>query len=248
MSFNISFFKPIYLTFDEKPLLIAGYLGKIKFDLSNFDFIKSVWQEAQRKYERMHFSTSSVRFDKSWTGEVGEQVVKHVFASRGIEIIQRKRQIIHGYDGGDLLIKHNNREMIVNVSSRKLSKNDNVLNVVIKPDEYYCLIPAEQIGQYVDRSQLAVFVFILGKTSEKCQIENDFIDVFTEIDFIVPGYLSASDLKALKDNNYVNIKQKGEKLRGLYNSLSYPIPMYTNNYVIPLSFLKKFTIENSTAI
>jgi len=99
MSFNISSFKPIYLIFDEEPLLIAGYLGKIKFDLSNFDFIKSVWQEAQRKYQRMHFSTSSVRFNKSWTGEVGEQVVKHVFASKGIKIIQRKPQIIHGYNG-----------------------------------------------------------------------------------------------------------------------------------------------------
>lgn len=244
MSFNISFFKPIYLSLDGKNLLISGYVGKIKFDLSNFDFVKYIWQEAQRKYERMHFSTPSVRFDKSWTGEIGEQVVKYLFTSRGIEIIQKKRQIIHGYDGGDLFLRYNNREIIVNVSSRKLSKNDNILNVIIRPDEYYCLIPVEQIGQYLDRAHLAVFVFILEKASEKCQIEDNFIEVSTEIDFIVPGYLSAKDLKALKDNNYINIKQKGEKLRGLYSSLSYPITMYTNNYVIPLSFLRRFSIGN----
>jgi len=243
MSFNITHFRPIYLTLDGKHLLVAGYLGNIKFDLSNIDFVKRVWQEAQRKYERMHFSTPSIRFDKSWTGEFGEQIVKYLLVSRGIEIIQRKRQIIHGYDGGDLIIKYNNKEMIVNVSSRKLSKNDDVLSVAINPHEYYCLIPVEQIGQYINRSQLAIFVFLLGKASEKCKIENYFIDVFTEIDFIVPGYLSAMDLKALKENNYINIKQKGEELKGLYNSLSYSIPMYTNNYVIPMSFLRKFKIE-----
>ena len=245
MSFIVKNISQINLVQNSSIINIFAYKGNFIFDdnsLNAISILKSILDESAKKYTRMHFDNISVRFDKSWTGEVGEKICEYLIKNiRNINIVNKKKQIINGYDGGDINIIINNEESIINVSSRKLSSYDNVLNVVKKPDEYFVLIPVDQFIQYTQKANLALFIFLKPTNQKTVLIGNKDIEFFTEADFIVPGFLTNNDLLAMKNSGYITVKKKNDIIKGLYNSLRYDVKMYTDNYVIFVNLLKRFS-------
>jgi len=250
--FNFEKISEVRLVNEENVLGTYAYVGEIIFNAEYklaLEFIRSVKEEALRKYKRMHYETSATRFDKSWTGLLGEEVCKFVLSKfilskfKNVEICEKQKVYTRGYDGGDVVLNVDNKQRIINVSTRKLSKKDDVLNVVLRPDEYFVLIPEDQFEQYTVKSRLALFVFLKPKSENHVQIDNDTLSVITKADFIIPGYLTNTDVLTLKEKGYIFFKRKEEKIRGLYDSLTYEVQMHTNNYVIFVNFLKKFSLK-----
>jgi hypothetical protein len=59
---------------------------------------------------------------------------------------------------------------------------------------------------------------------------------------VVPGFLRREDILALVEKRVVFLKRKGKKLKGLYDDLRYSIPMYTDNYIIPVNLLRNLEV------
>jgi hypothetical protein len=242
--FTVDRISEIYLVSNDRKLSLLGYKGRVIFDISHPyapNFIESILNEALQKYKRMHYESRAVRLDKSWIGLIGETVCKVVLSKQmSIEVCNKEKKIIDGYDGGDIVIKVNNKERIVNVSTRKLSEKDEILNVIINPDEYFALIPVEQFKQYTEKSHIVFFIFVKTNLKQSILIQNETFNVITHADFILPGYLTSRDISYMRKAGYIAIKKKGEKIKGLYNSLSYNVKMYTDNYVIFVNLLRRF--------
>jgi len=233
---------------DEK-LIDKAIYGSFSFSLcddDSFHFIESVYREAQVKYHRMHYDDKGKRFDKSWTGKIGEEIAKVALQKhlQCIIISHVNEMDSHGYDGGDIHFQIRGKQYICNVSSRKLSLNDELKNVLINPHNYFTLIPVDQFNQYTTKSDLAYFVFILfDKDSiSHFQIDDISLEVFLSGKWIIPGYLKSSDLRKMLDNSYLYTKKKGTSINGLFSDLTYNITMYTDNYVIFCNMLRSFKI------
>ena len=191
----------------------------------------------------MHYGRPELRFDKSWTGEVGESTVKKVFEDLfGLTILPKPEGLTEtGYDYGDVHFSKSKSDgrLVANVTSRKLSKYDSVVNIFINPDQYYVLIPNDQLRQYTTRSNFCFPVFIKYTEYEEFTLSSDLeVSVPTRGISIIPGFLTNEDIKSLVKKNVAFIRSKGQVLRGLYDDLSYSVPMYTNNYVIPTNLLR----------
>jgi len=238
------------LNYNGNLLISKGIHGQFSFSSINSEkpnIIESIFVEAQRKYPRMHSDNVSKRFGKSWTGYIGEEVIKVVIKEQfDSEILARSVNIdSSGYDGGDVYFMHNNKQLISNVSTRKLSANDSIRNVVVAPQNYFALIPTDQFNQYTSKCDLAFFVFILFDKQSIVNITIDEFNLSVNLtgSWIVPGYLKSADLKNMKSNSYLYIKKKGDILKGLYSDLEYGIPMYTDNFVIFINMLRGFKMD-----
>lgn len=102
----------------------------------NERIVEKVYYEAQRKYQRMHYAKRELRFDKSWTGEVGENTVKKILEEIfGLIILPKPEGLTEtGYDYGDVHFGKSmnaKSKLIANVTSRKLSDYDNEHNVFL---------------------------------------------------------------------------------------------------------------------
>ena len=202
------------INYDGKPIISKAIHGKFSFHFSKTEtqkLIKTIFAEAQRKYQRMHFYDVSKRFDKSWTGYIGEEVSKVVIKEQfHAEILKRKVNIdSYGYDGGDIHFLYNKKMNITNVSSRKLSGFDLIQNVVLSPQNYFVLIPTDQFNQYTSRCDLAFFVFILFDKNliDNISIGDSNISVNLSGSWIIPGFLKSSDLINMKSNSFLYIKK-----------------------------------------
>jgi len=228
------------------PFRFTGHLIFNHDTQVDIDFLRRTYNEAQVKYARMHADRPLLRFDKSWTGVVGEEIVKHIITQELGFQLSNNNQVIdaQGYDGGDVRFTENGVVKIINVSSRKLSLQDSIENVLNEPDKYFALIPTDQLNQYTIRSNYAYFVFLLFNNANQVNVnigDNITINLYTAAEWIVPGFLKNTDLTYMNANSFLFTKLRNSNLNGLYGDLAYNINMYTNNYVIFIPFLRRFT-------
>jgi hypothetical protein len=246
LSLDISFEENSDIIYKDEVCLIHSFCGSFNFNInkeSNEPLFK-LFREAQLKYSRMHYGDPSIRFEKSWTGYIGELCVIETLKKK-LNLTVNETEIIideNGYDGGDIHFIRNSKKYTVNVSSRKLSSKDEILNVITKPYQYFILIPIDQIDQYINRSDLAFFNFIKYNNDSliEKEIEGVSVKIHTSGKFIIPGFLMSSDISYLKNSGFLQKVSKGMILKGLYGDMNYSVPMYTNNYVLFSSHLRKF--------
>jgi hypothetical protein len=144
-----------------------------------------------------------------------------------------------GYDGGDLRVETPEGALkILNVSSRKLSKMDAAERVFAAPQNYYVLIPKDQYDQYARRSDGLLPVFIRFEEVVSFEVEGIRVEAGLRGVAALPGFLTATDFKTMVGKDWARLKEKGEKLKGIYDDLRFGIPMYTDNYALPVGLLR----------
>lgn len=245
---DINYYSNSECNFKEKNIFINSFIGRfsLKSEFFESNAIAEIYKEAQQKYSRMHSAIPSTRFEKSLTGFIGESIISSLIMNKlNLKLDDRKVLIDeNGYDGGDIHFYVNGNKQIANVSSRKLSMSDEIKNVVLEPDKYFVLIPTDQFNQYTMRANIAFFVFIKYDSNKvRKNFDNTTIEILTEGDFIVPGYLKAKDIISLREKKYIVEAKKGENINGLYSDMNFNVPMYTNNIVLFSNLLRKFKIK-----
>jgi len=166
--FRTSEISKVKIVVDESEIL-KGIIVRFSIELDE-DVIRKVFYEAQKKYQRMHYESSEQRFDKSWTGEVGENTVKEILQKVfSLKISAKPGKLTEtGYDYGDVHFG-NSIKFVANVTSRKLSKYDNEINIFTRPDQYYVLIPKDQLKHYTERSNFCFPLDILSLNHILCK-------------------------------------------------------------------------------
>lgn len=214
--------------------------------IPSMEFLKSLADEALRKYERMHFEQPQIRVEKSWTGFIGEFVCEQYLRHQNKTIIQKPEVALKkgDYDLGDIWLESKNKEkIIINVSSRKLSRNDSITNFYENQHNYICLIPKDQIKQYTEKANYALFVFLIPQSDETMKIHT-FDDselkvkISLTVDFIIAGFLESTSISSLLEKKYYLNLVKGSSFIGMFNDLDYRVKMYTDNIGIPSTLLK----------
>lgn len=186
----------------DRTSVLKGAIVKFSIEI-NEEIIWRVFHEAQKKYQRMHYGKPELRFDKSWTGEIGENTVKKILGEIfRLKIFPKPQKLTEtGYDYGDVHFGKSldsNEKLIANVTSRKLSKYDDEINVFVKPDQYYILIPRDQLSQYTKRSDFCFPVFIKYTKYRKNFVLNDLkINIPIEGISVIPGFLTNRDIESL---------------------------------------------------
>jgi len=230
---------------------VYAICGKALFSLDNEsdrEFLLRIYKEAQRKFGRMHKDNPEMRFDKSWSGEIGEEVSRFITTQKlNRQLSNEPKKIVNMYDGGDIKYIENKQEKVINVSSRKLSPRDNLTNFISSPNDYFGLIPLQQMTHQYLKAAEAHFVFLLyenGKIIRGVNIgEGITIDVPYSVKWVAPGFLTSQDLKRMMEDKFLPLKKNGEILKGIYGNLPYNIKMYTDNIVIPVSLLRRFVVN-----
>jgi len=222
---NLNF---LWLKSDNESFAVRkSAFGSIEI-IPSVDFLEVFLRVALKKYERMHCDSPKKRLDKSWTGYVGEIIVSCVVKKlkpaleflkvpilpnepQALEVLMKdlEKEEDCYYDEGDLWIKLPSREskLIINVSSRKLSGKDKIENAIKFPQNYICLIPVDQINQYTKKANFCFFCFLIPLRSKSFSIpfQSDclFVELPVSWNWIVPGFLTASDLSFMVQNFYL---------------------------------------------
>lgn len=223
--------------------LLRAWAGVASLNINKIS-ISELLEEAMRKYPRMHADDPCTRLDKSWTGFIGEEIFKECLSHYGVSIEEKpKIDIKPGeYDQGDVWVRYKDTTVVINVSSRKLSKNDDIQNFLSKQDWYIAFIPEDQVSQYVNRADLAVFVFLKPKSFKSVSIEfqGEVLEckVYDSCDFIIAGYISSTDISQMIEKGYVKVFKKDEEFKGIYNDMGYSVKNHTVNVGIPVLILR----------
>lgn len=242
---DIRYFRDSHTTFNGELLYTNAFCGNFTFKVTDqsLKLVSDLFSEAQKKYTRMHSDSKILRFEKSWTGFLGEMIVEETLGAKLLLDVEKRKVEIdsRGYDGGDVIFLKEGKKFIVNVSSRKLSDSDEIKNVLDRPDHYFILIPEDQIHQY-EEADFGFFVFLRFEKDSAVPFKTDsgVVAIPVSGEFVVPGFLKSGDFKALGKNGNLSKIKKGEYISGLFSDLPYNVKMYTDNFIFYTGQLRKF--------
>jgi len=231
---------------NNKIAVIGNSLFKIEGD-EDKTYIEGLYKEALKKYARMHCDDPSKRFRKTWTGEMGQKCFEHVLSSIYNKEVIRSKQIIGQYEvDTDVRFVENGEQKNIAISTREISKRDSINYFLENPNEFLALIPVGQQRQYIDsKLWAAVFVFLkYDRDTVDFKIDNVNLQIPVSTSWICAGQLRRDILvhklitNSLLDASF-KIKKQGEiiKIMDKNGIFKFNLPMYTDNFVIPLSSL-----------
>ena len=233
----------------EEKTRIWGLLGSFQMDPIDKELIWKIYEEAQRKYRRMHYATPAERFEKSWIGEIGEGIVEVALREYFKLEVERPELGLEPEKQPDLIFTLKGKvQKIANITARELSTEDNVHNVFFKPHEYLVLIPRDQWEQYQE-AHFCFPVFIKAESTIKYSLTHgilsneymlvgEVLKVITLGTWAFPGFLRKEDLEALKFGGFISGKKRFDLVKGLYNNMKGHVKMYSDNYVIYVNLLR----------